>query len=171
VTTLYAVKVAAAVLDYAITWPATLSSATWTGTGVTIDADSESGTVATARISGGSAGSQATARCHAVFVDGSEDDATITFDIVSRIVVLEYVKSPTAEALLSISWSGVIGSDTISTYAWTAASGLTIEGATNAATVKVTGGTAGADYALTCHVVTTAGQVDERTILVQVRTL
>ena len=66
------------------------------------------------------------------------------------------------------SWNDLNG-DAVAGYSWAAAAGLSISGSTTSATVVITGGTAGVDYALTCTITTASGQIDARVITVQVR--
>lgn len=73
-----------AVLDYSVDWSAWLASgetitvSSWTAaTGITIDSDSNTTTVATAWISGGTAGRNYTATNHIVTSAGREDDRSI----------------------------------------------------------------------------------------------
>jgi hypothetical protein len=78
-----------AVLDYSWNW------ATWLGTdtianyvievdGVTKDSDSRNGAVITAWLSGGAAGSIATATCRVTTAAGRVDDRTIYLDVADR---------------------------------------------------------------------------------------
>jgi hypothetical protein len=78
-----------AVLDYSFNW------ATWLGTdtianyvievdGVTKDSDSRNGAVITAWLSGGAAGSIATATCRVTTAAGRVDDRTIYLDVADR---------------------------------------------------------------------------------------
>ena len=84
-----------------------------------------------------------------------------------------YPKDPDATLDYLIDWSDWLDDDTISTSTWTVADGITQEaGATKTATtttVWISGGTAGMSYAVTNHIVTTAGREDDRTFVVRVR--
>ncbi len=79
-----------AVLDYAWDWTAwlaegeTISAATVTATGVTVDSSSEDGGVVTAWISGGTAGVGATATCRVVTSQGRTDDRSLSLTIAQR---------------------------------------------------------------------------------------
>lgn len=169
-------KIVGATLDYRLDWSAYLgadmiSSVAWTVSGATAGAASNTTTTATQRISGGSAGTTATARCAITTAAGVVDARTINIDIVASLVAREVLKSPAATIPIPAPTWTDLGSDPISTYAWSAASGLTIASGGSSATVVVSGGTAGQDYDLTCTVTTSAGQVDARVIRVQVRAL
>ena len=64
------------------------------------------------------------------------------------------------------------GGETISTSTWTVPSGITKDsdsGTTTKATIWLSGGTAGEDYDLVNHVVTSSDREDDRTITVAVR--
>lgn len=74
-------------------------------------------------------------------------------------------KDPSDLLDYSISWSGLLGSDTISTVTWTVPSGLVSESQSNTATrttIWLSGGTAGTTYAVACLIVTTGGREFER---------
>jgi len=76
-------------------------------------------------------------------------------------------KDPNAVLDYAIDWSSWLGTDTISTSAWTVASGITKTGESKTstkATIWLSGGTAGVTYELTNRIVTTAGRTDDRTI-------
>lgn len=77
-----------------------------------------------------------------------------------------------AQAVLdyTIDWSDWLVSDAISTSAWEAATGITIDSDTNTgttATVWLSGGTAGQKYAVTNTIVTAAARTEQRTITVR----
>lgn len=87
-----------------------------------------------------------------------------------------YTKDPGATLDYSENWADPsdnwLGADTIVSSAWTVSAGLTKVSETNTTTtttVWLSGGTDGADYTATCHVVTAGGREDERTLLIQVR--
>lgn len=86
-----------AVLDYGMDWSQwlntgdTISSATWsvtapTGDGdpIAVDSDSETTTVATAIVSGGTVGNQYDLTCRIVTAAGLTDDRTIRVTVVNR---------------------------------------------------------------------------------------
>ena len=82
-----------AVLDYIFDWSAWLSAVsdtitgtpTWTvGTGLTRDSQSNTTTVATAFISGGTVGSKAPVSCRITTAGGRTDERTVYLKIVNR---------------------------------------------------------------------------------------
>lgn len=169
-------KIVGATLDYKLDWSAylgsdTISSVAWSVTGATAGAASNTTTTATQRISGGSAGTPATARCTITTAAGIIDARIINIDIVSSIPAREIIKHPSATIPIPAPTWTDLGSDPISSYSWSASAGLTIASGGSSATVVISGGTAGADYDLTCTITTSAGQIDARVIRVQVRAL
>jgi hypothetical protein len=97
-----------------------------------------------------------------------------------------WIKDPDSTLTAGIWWQDVIErGDTLASVSWEVPAGLTkvAEGINAAAMidsgvtypvgqvgmVRVSGGTAGADYTITCTVITAAGDVDERSITVAVR--
>jgi len=83
-----------------------------------------------------------------------------------------FIKDPDAVLDYQWDWAAWLETgETITAGTVTATSGLTIDSQT-AATTDVTawlsGGTAGQVYPVTCHVTTSAGRVDDRTILIHV---
>lgn len=170
------VKVSTAILDYRINWSAwltaqnndTISSAAWDVTGATEGTNGNTTTTTTVRVSAGTAGTPATLKCTITTAASRIEVRSIALDIVSSIIAKEIFKAPGATmAVPAPTWSGL--NDTISTYTWSAAAGLTIASGGSTATVVISGGTAGVDYALTCAIVTSNAQEDSRVILVQVR--
>jgi hypothetical protein len=172
--TFSAVKVQGATLDYREDWSSwlgtdTIATATWTVSGATKASESNTTTTATARISGGTSGQLATAKCHITTAAGYEDERTIELSVVASLEAKVIQKAPGAiTAVPAPTWSDLNG-DTVASYSWSAAAGLSISGSSTAATVVITGGTAGVDYALTCTITTASGQIDARVITVQVR--
>lgn len=76
-------------------------------------------------------------------------------------------KDPDAVLDYEIDWSTWLGSDTISTSAWTVPAGLTKDSDTNTtttATIWLSGGTAGEVYELTNHIVTAGGREQDQTV-------
>lgn len=75
-----------AVLDYGVNWADwldgdTLSSVVWTvPSGFTLESQTQTDTVATVWLSGGTAGTRVTVTCHVVTAAGREDDRS--FDLV-----------------------------------------------------------------------------------------
>ena len=84
----------------------------------------------------------------------------------------KFTKDPQAVLDYEIDWSDWLGADTIASSSWTVPSGLTEEDSsdtTTAATVWLSGGTAGTNYDVTCEIVTDGGRTDDRTITIQVK--
>jgi len=83
-----------------------------------------------------------------------------------------YTKDPGATLDYTIDFTAWLGSDTIATALVTTPAGLT-EASESNTTTKVTvwlsGGTVGQSYTVTCRITTTAGRVDERSLLIRVR--
>lgn len=81
-----------------------------------------------------------------------------------------FAKDPDAVLDYMIDWSDWLGAtDTIASATWTVPDGLTEDSSTETtttATIWLSGGTAGASYALVCRVVTTEGRTDDRTITI-----
>ena len=169
-------KVQGAMIDYRFDWSAllgadTISSASWSVSGVTAGATASTTTTTTQRASGGTVGTPATITSHIVTAAGYEYEVTLALTILASKQVNAFRKAP-GEVLPvpAPTWSD-LGTDTVSSYSWSAASGLTIASGGSSATVVISGGTAGMDYALTCTMTTTSGQIDAGVIKVQVRDL
>lgn len=69
-------------------------------------------------------------------------------------------------------WLGT--TETISSKTVTAETGITVDSSTitdtsTSVTVRISGGTANHDYRVTCEIVTSAGNTDQRTMLFKVR--
>lgn len=93
--------------------------------------------------------------------------------VSSFMAVATHVKDPQAIRDYQLDWSTYLnGADTISSASWSVSpSGPTIVSSSNTTTTtkaRVSGGTAGAEYTLTCHVVLASGQEDDRSITIQV---
>lgn len=167
-------KTATAKRDYSIDWSTNAASdaitaVTWSvPVGITNVASSYSGSVATIRLSGGTIGQTYLISCTATRQSGQIDKRSFLVTIVARNVVLVAVKDPAAALDYSIAWSSVLGADTVSTYSWSG-DGLSIVGASNAATVRLSGGSAGQTYYPTVHIVTAAGQEDDRSIEISIQ--
>jgi hypothetical protein len=76
-------------------------------------------------------------------------------------------KDPQAVKDYEFNWSDWLGGDTIASHTVTASTGLTVDSSSatsTTVTVWVSGGVVGATYAVTCHIVTTAGREDDRTM-------
>jgi hypothetical protein len=83
-----------------------------------------------------------------------------------------FIKDPDAVLDYQVDWSSWLDTDTISTSVWTVPAGITEDSeseTTTAATIWVSGGTAGTDYDLVNEIVTAGGRTDNRTITIQVR--
>lgn len=84
-----------------------------------------------------------------------------------------YIKDP--EAILDYQWDWgdwLDSSETITSHTVTAETGLIVDSSSEsdgAVTAWLSGGTAGDDYEVVCHVVTSAGREDDRTITIQAR--
>lgn len=81
-----------------------------------------------------------------------------------------WIKDPGARLDYTVDWEDWLDSDTIASVTWTVPTGLTKESQSNtttAATVWLSGGTAGTDYAVVCHIVTVAGRLDDRTLTIR----
>jgi diaminopimelate epimerase len=82
-----------------------------------------------------------------------------------------FVKDPNAVLDYKIDWTTWLSTDTIATATWTVPAGITQASATNtttAATIWLSGGTAGTTYEVVCRVVTSGGRTDDRTIGIRV---
>lgn len=168
------IKVQASILDWRLDWSTwlgsdTISTSSWTVTGATKDSENTTTTTSTVRVSGGSAGTPATAKCTITTAGGLTEVRSIELAIVASLEARTVQKAPgSTMAVPAPTWSD-LGGDSISTYTWSASAGLTIASGGSTATVLISGGTAGVDYTLTCAIITSGAQQDSRTILVQVR--
>lgn len=83
-----------------------------------------------------------------------------------------FVKDPDAVLDYAWDWTSWLEDDSIQSATVTAQEGLTVDSTqvTSAAvTAWLSGGTDGSSYAVTCHVVTSAGREDDRTLTISVR--
>lgn len=97
-----------------------------------------------------------------------------------------WVKDPQSTLAVGLHWEDVIErGDTLASAIWSVPDGLTkiseeinsapmtdagvIYAANEVALVKLSGGTVGMDYVITCEVTTGAGDIDQRSITVAVR--
>jgi len=84
------------------------------------------------------------------------------------------IKDPSALLDYVVDWAPWLtgsGADTLASVTWTA-TGLTVDHSsftTTDATIWISGGVVGALYAVTCHVVTAAGRIDERSFHMRIR--
>jgi hypothetical protein len=149
----------------------TIDSAAWTVTGATKVSESYSTTAALVRVSGGTAGTPAKLLCHIVGASGLEYERTIELVIVAETLVGDpMIKAPAEVLAVPAPTISDLNGDTVSGYAWSASTGLTVvSGYTTAATTRISGGTLGSDYSLTCTLTLTSGQILPCVILVQVR--
>jgi len=82
------------------------------------------------------------------------------------------VKDPQATLDYQFNWSAWLTSDTISAVTWTVPAGITQTAATNTtttATIWLSAGTVGTRYTIVCRITTTAGRIDERSLIVSVQ--
>ena len=82
------------------------------------------------------------------------------------------LKDPSAVLDYVFDWTGWLATgETITDYAITADTGITVDSSTEDAgkvTVWLSGGTAGINYKVACKITTSAGRTDERTIWIKV---
>ena len=85
----------------------------------------------------------------------------------------KYIKDPDAVLDYGFDWSDWLqDGETISTSSWTVPTGLTEVGDSNTTTatkVWVSGGTAGDDYTITNHIVTSDSREDDRSHTLKVQ--
>ena len=162
-----------ATLDYSIALANgdTIASAAWTVTGATKVSESFSTTAASVRVSGGTVGTPAKLVCHIVGASGLEYERTIELTIVAEVFAGDPIRKAPAEVLaVPAPTISDLNGDTVASYAWSAAAGLTVvSGYATAATTRISGGTLGSDYSLTCTLTLTSGQIFPCVIPVQVR--
>jgi hypothetical protein len=81
-------------------------------------------------------------------------------------------KDPHATLDYTVDWSDWLAAgETLASVTWTVPAGLTQADAAQTATqaqIWLTGGTAGASYTVACRVTTSAGRIDERSMLIAV---
>jgi len=165
-------KAQGATLDYQVPLANgdTIASAAWTVTGATKVSETYSTDAASVRVSGGSVGTPAKLVCHIVGASGLEYERTIELAIVAETVLDPIIKAPAEILAVPAPTISDLNGDTVSTYAWSASAGLTVvSGYASAATTRISGGTLGSDYSLTCTLTLTSGQILPCVILVQVR--
>lgn len=97
---------------------------------------------------------------------------------------LTFIHDPQAVRTYGVYWGNNLAhGDTIASSNWTVPTGLTkvSEGVNEAevieanftypigtvAQVRLSGGTAGVDYTLLCHIITTAGDEDDQTVIIR----
>lgn len=123
------------------------------------------------RVSGGTVGTPAKLVCHIVGASGLEYERTIELTIVAEVFAGDPIRKAPAEVLaVPAPTISDLNGDTVASYAWSAAAGLTVvSGYATAATTRISGGTLGSDYSLTCTLTLTSGQIFPCVIPVQVR--
>lgn len=165
-------KAQGATLDYQVQLDNgdTIASAVWTVTGATKVSESSSTTAASVRVSGGSVGTVAKLVCHIVGASGLEYERTIELTITTETLLDPIIKAPAEVLAVPAPTIADLNGDTVASYAWSAAAGLTVvSGYTTTATTRISGGSLGSDYALTCTLTLTSGQIAVYSIPVQVR--
>lgn len=84
-----------------------------------------------------------------------------------------YTKDPDATLDYGFDWSDWLATaETISASTWTVPTGITKVSdsrSTTMTTIWLSGGTVNTDYSVINHITTSAGRVDDRTILIKVR--
>ena len=165
-------KAQGATLDYSIPLANgdTIASAAWTVTGATKVSESFSTTAANVRVSGGTVGTPAKLLCHIVGASGLEYERTIEPMITAETTLDPIIKAPAEVLAVPAPTISDLNGDTVSGYAWSAATGLTVvSGYAGAATTRISGGTLGSDYSLTCTLTFASGQIFPCVIPVQAR--
>jgi len=166
-------KAQGATLDYSVSLDNgdTIASAAWTVTGATKVSELATSSVAMVRVSGGSVGTPAKLVCHLVGASGLEYERTIELAIVAELQVGDpIIKAPAEVLAVPAPTISDLNGDTVSGYAWSASAGLTVvSGYTTTATTRISGGTLGSDYALTCTLTFASGQIFPCVIPVQAR--
>ena len=165
-------KAQGATLDYQVPLANgdTIASAAWTVTGATKVSETSSTTAASVRVSGGTVGTPAKLVCHIVGASGLEYERTIELAIVAETVLDPIIKAPAEVLAVPAPTISDLNDDTVSGYAWSASAGLTVvSGYTTTATTRISGGTLGSDYALTCTLTFASGQIFPCVIPVQAR--
>ena len=165
-------KAQGATLDYSIPLANgdTIASAVWTVTGATKVSESSSTTAASVRVSGGTVGTPAKLVCHIVGASGLEYERTIELTITTETLLDPIIKAPAEVLAVPAPTISDLNGDTVSGYAWSASAGLTVvSGYSTAATTRISGGTLGSDYSLTCTLTLTSGQILPCVIPVQAR--
>jgi len=83
-----------------------------------------------------------------------------------------FVKDPDSIVDYKFDWSDYLGSDTIISYSVIVSSGIVVESDSNdgtSVTVFLSGGNAGADYDVTCRIVTGIGRTVDRSMVIELR--
>lgn len=89
----------------------------------------------------------------------------------SRVEPFRAIKDPEAVLDYSIDWSEwLVDGDALSDSDWSAEDGITIDNDTlvgNITTVWLSGGSVNKSYRVVCHITTTGGREDDRSIFVK----
>ena len=83
-----------------------------------------------------------------------------------------FIKDPSARKDYTVDWTAWLDDDTIDAVEWMVPSGITQTSASNtttAATVWLSGGTHGSEYAVVCQITTAGGRIDQRSIPIRIR--
>lgn len=84
-----------------------------------------------------------------------------------------YIKDPGASLDYSFDWTDWLGTnETISSATWTVPAGLSKVSEVNTAyiaTCRISGGTAGVNYTVTCQITTNQGEIDRRSLQLNVQ--
>lgn len=86
---------------------------------------------------------------------------------------MRFIKDPDAKKDYGINWQPWLTNegDTIATVSWNVPAGLTVTAmspAQSTPTVWLAGGTSGETYTVTCHIVTAAGRIDDKSFTVRI---
>ncbi len=85
---------------------------------------------------------------------------------------MTFIKDPDATLDYTVDWTDwLMADDEIQSASWVTPAGLTVESeshTTTAATVWLSGGQAGSEYAVVSRIVTADGREDDRTIWIKV---
>ena len=163
-------------LDFAVDFATflgarTISSTAWAAiSGLTQTAATPTTTQAGVRITSTTLGTYLP-NVTAVLSTAEEEIRAFRLDVVARIVVQDISKAVGAKFKPdALDWTDELGSDTISSRAWSVGAGLSILSGGTTATPMLQATAAGLWYA-TEHLVCTSGQEHERAIAVSVRGL
>lgn len=165
-------KAQGATLDYSMPLSNgdTIASAAWTVTGATKVSELATSSVAMVRVSGGSVGTPAKLVCHIVGASGLEYERTIELSILAALELDPILKAPAEVKAVPAPTIADLNGDTVASYAWSASTGLTVvSGYNTTATTRISGGTLGSDYSLTCTLTFASGQIFPCVIPVQAR--
>lgn len=169
-------KTPTAIRDYAVNWGTNapgddLSSVSWSVPAglTTVDTGMDGGR-AIIRLSGGALDGIYLVRAVGTRASGQIDRRSFYVAIVPYVVEIKAMQDPNAKIDYTLDLDDLFGDDPIDSLSWSA-SGITIDGATTASTVRLTGGAAGAVAYATCHAVSDGGQEDDRSIEITLQDL